>query len=60
MAWYRTTGKSYGGFEFEVEDGASEDEIAREAERVVMEHVSFGWEECEAPEWLGGRGDGKR
>lgn len=38
------------GFEFTVEDNATEEEIAKEAADCAIENLSFGWEEVKPSE----------
>lgn len=43
-------GRPWHGAEFEVEDGATEEDIREAAWEAVSELVSFGWEEIEEGE----------
>lgn len=39
-------------------DPSNQEEIAEAAAELVMEHISFGWEEVEADDTRGGEQDG--
>lgn len=49
MRKYRITADQYpwNGLTFEVEDDATDEQVAEEAFQVVIEHVDYGWEPVE-------------
>ncbi len=53
MKLFRITSESHSqlnGIEFEVDDDASEDEIADAALEAAIEYISYGWEEIKEEE----------
>lgn len=47
MRLFKLTGKHNAGWEFEVEDDATEEEIAQAAADCFLEHSDYGWEEVD-------------